>query len=105
MNTFKALDRAAREYDRALRLIAAAARLKYVAPYCERHGCAFSAGMGSWSFHWPDGRLKYNRDDDDLPLRLFKVLAAETLYPNDLGSLMLDYRPKALRGLAPKVQI
>lgn len=95
----KAIDRVAKAADIELDKIIEAARQKYVIPFCDKHGCEFSAGMGSWSFHggrigYGDGYLGRN-DEKAIGKRLYAVLAME--YPlnrmNDCGSLMRDYTP------------
>lgn len=94
-----AIDRIAIAAEKALDKVIAEARAKYVIPFCDKHGCKFSAGMGSWSFH--GGKIGYGdgylgrQDETQLPKRLYTVLTME--YPlnrmNDCGSLMQDYKP------------
>ncbi len=85
------LNRIAARADREEEKAIAAARLKYVVPFCDRTGYKLSAGMGSWSFHRGDDMLNTY---DMLPVRLRAVMEAETLTGQSAGSLMQDYTPK-----------
>lgn len=103
----KAIDRIALQAEKELAKLIAEARAKYVVPFCDKHGCRFSAGMGSWSFHggdlphggyWDEGYLSGSAAER-IPKRLYAVLSAE--YPlnrnNDCGSLMESYTPANYR--------
>lgn len=91
----KALNVAARECERKCDVAIEYARKKYVIPFCEKHGCKFIAGMGSWSFHGGSIGQMGGWCDDRLPKRLLAVLRNEhpLNHNNDCGSLMADYVP------------
>lgn len=88
-------NRAALEIDRVIEDI----RAKYVIPYCDKHNLHFVAGMGTWSFTKPMGYSVGGWNADELPKRLRDALTIE--YPlnkgQDIGSLMMDYKPANFR--------
>lgn len=97
--TDKALDKAQADYEKAIAKIIAAARIKYIIPFCEKHGCMLSAGMGSWSFHFADGTQWHDETawvSDPvvrIPKRILNVMRGELCFRNDAGSMMEDYTP------------
>lgn len=99
MRTFqKAIDAAAKACEKACDAAITDLRARMVIPYCEIHGCEFTAGMGTWNFRWPDGRMACDRDWTDVRLPKFLARALSTDYPlnpgQSCGSMMQDYSPK-----------
>jgi hypothetical protein len=93
------LNTAADQYSTRLNEIGEQVRRELIIPFCDRTGYQFSAGMGSWSFH-KDGKMLSDWDDSNvgngvkgLPKKIYDALHAETLFNNDLGSLIEDYKP------------
>ncbi len=92
MTPAKALDNLASGYWSKVDDIAAAARAKYVIPFCDRKGWKFTAGMG---FRNTEG--VYIGWAVVLPARLYTALTAEVLSGQELGSLMADYTPTSYK--------
>jgi hypothetical protein len=92
----QALDKAAEQCAAACDAAMASARRKYVVPFCDKHACRFTAGMGSWSFDGGGVEQIGGWNSEDLPQRLRAILQTE--YPlnrgQDCGSMMQDYTPK-----------
>lgn len=85
------LEKAQGVYLNAICSVAEKAYLKYVKPFCEKNGCTFIAGNGTW---WLE---KDGKRVEPLPKRVESVLTKSLPeFPaNDLGSLMPDFPEKS----------
>lgn len=91
------LDRLARQYDREVDEALKRARIKYIVPFCDKHGLRFNSGMGSWSFHDSEGRYDGDYGCVKIPKRVREVLECDLVYRQDAGSMMTEYTTKTYR--------
>jgi hypothetical protein len=95
----RALDQLAKDYDRNVDSFIATMRMKYLIPFCNKHGLQFAAGNGNWGF--TAGVEFAGCELNSVPalsgsIGLGRILHVEVDAQNDVGSLMERYSPPTL---------
>ena len=82
------------KHDRALEKLALQVQKEVVIPYCRKRGLRFSAGMGTWTFRYKNGKSA-NRSIHKNIRNLLNCQRGHWQVP--LGSLMEDFDPSEYR--------